>query len=496
MPPPLTDELQIANALRNQALPRLEHLAHNPSLLDRDVTRFDRDEPPPYTSSTEVDEERELSWLSRGPIESLSDEAMRIIDPPLDDKERVGAAANLAYSKGIHRPGPRYEKEVELEKGRIESWARCKANEDASNYLYQLGPAKKMRAGQERVNILARRNIKRRWKKLGVWNQHWGIPAWATTPRPDDEWRDWLWRWEQEGYEWEIGPDVLSTNRQHPVVRCLNLRRDLSRTDHCPVPPRSHLEDDAPKSQAEAFLISRPWFVHEVAMTENFERSRRLNEIYRPPWPKPPVPDVTEVWKQLGEWKESWGAWRGDDLAGWKWRHESPSPEPEDLSAFNDMATLELTPSEADALDAVRPPSPPTPRPPTPEPRLRGGTGLFGPGPLYGRSPSPPPLHPPPYPVEELEPGAEVGSPEPAAAEPHQPPPRRRRRRATVEPNQPPRRSARIAAMAARRAAQEAADSRPATTRKRRANDDTERSRPGPAANARAPKRTRTRRRV
>lgn len=40
------------------------------------------------------------------------------------------------------------------------------------------------------------------------------------------------------------------------------------------------------------------------------------------------------------------------DKSGWKLRHESPSPEPEDLT------NIEFTPSEIDALDSVPPPTP------------------------------------------------------------------------------------------------------------------------------------------
>jgi hypothetical protein len=65
-----------------------------------------------------------------------------------------------------------------------------------------------------------------------------------------------------------------------------------------------------------------------------------------------------------GDWKPEWRDQRsGNTLIGWKWRHESPSPEPEDLSGLEDLATFELTPSEVDALEAVPPPSPPTPQP-------------------------------------------------------------------------------------------------------------------------------------
>lgn len=83
--------------------------------------------------------------------------------------------------------------------------------------------------------------------------------------------------------------------------------------------------------------------------------------------------NVTARWKEKGFWKDSWSNnlpqskdWR--DLPGWKWRHESASPEPPDPD------DMEFTPSEIDAMEAIRPPTPPPPpklsslenRPPSP----------------------------------------------------------------------------------------------------------------------------------
>jgi hypothetical protein len=76
-------------------------------------------------------------------------------------------------------------------------------------------------------------------------------------------------------------------------------------------------------------------------------------------------------WQDRHVWKEDWAdPARGDLRIGWKWRHESSSsessssesssPEPEDLSGLKDLATFELDPVEAEALEAI-PPS--TPRP-------------------------------------------------------------------------------------------------------------------------------------
>lgn len=44
--------------------------------------------------------------------------------------------------------------------------------------------------------------------------------------------------------------------------------------------------------------------------------------------------------------QDKWRDSDGDVLIGWKWPHESPSPEPDNLAGVQDMAGLELTPSE------------------------------------------------------------------------------------------------------------------------------------------------------
>lgn len=64
--PPFFDDDQIHDALRIDALPALGRFAVNPNLRDRTLNRFDRDEPPPYTSSTESDEEEAAFHPSLG----------------------------------------------------------------------------------------------------------------------------------------------------------------------------------------------------------------------------------------------------------------------------------------------------------------------------------------------------------------------------------------------------------------------------------------------
>lgn len=45
-------------------------------------------------------------------------------------------------------------------------------------------------------------------------------------------------------------------------------------------------------------------------------------------------------------------------VPGWKWRHESPSPELESLTPLNTL-DMDFSTSEVDALEAILPPTPP-----------------------------------------------------------------------------------------------------------------------------------------
>lgn len=438
MPPPLFDEMQIANALRCDALPALERLARSSSLRDGAVARFDRDEPPPYVSSTE-DEDEDMPYPALDHANStMSDALNRLLDEPLDDDQRDGAAWDVANQARAYSPGARYDMEVKLERDRVRRWTDTKASADMRDYFVQLGPAKKGHAGRERVNIIARRNIKRCWQKLGVWNPDWGIPDRAN-PQPNDNTYRWKWPWQHgdAAAEWRPGTKKMSLNSRHPVTRALRLRQGLCRSESSPVLPRSHLGEDASASQAESFITSRPWFVFAVEACEEGVRYSRLPDVKTKRLYKGSIAaNVMELWKERGDWKAGWRDPHGGNiLIGWKWPHESPSPEPEDLSGLDDLATFELTPSEVDALEAVPPPSPPTPRPvyvPPAEP----------PTPMFGWGPQGPP---PAAPEEAIKQSSAVPD------EPIEQPPLRLRRRRQQLPAQPVRRSARIAAMTANR---------------------------------------------
>jgi hypothetical protein len=450
----LFDDLQIANALRSEALPALERLAQSSSLQERALARFNQDEPPPYVSSTEDDDDDDIPYPALNPADgAVPDTLDGFFDEPLSESELDQAAEDLATQWRAYSPGARYDLEAPFERDRVESWIWKKASADTRDFFVQPGPAAKGRAGRERVNIIVRHNIKRRWQQLGVWNPDWGIPGRATS-QPNDNTYAWKWPWQHgdTAAEWHPGTEKKSLNSQHPVERALRLRQGLRRGEYSPVPPRSHLEKDASASQAESFIISRPWFMFAVESYEERQRNRRLRD--RKEMHLSPAANVRKFWEERGDWKEDWedrrGITKAGFLIGWKWRHESPSPEPEDLSGLEDLSTLELTPSEVDALEAVRPPSPPTlPRtvyvPPTDSTH-----------PLFGGGPDAP-QQAAQKAVEQPPPGNELIQ---------QSPPRRRRRR-QQPPAQPLRRSARIAAMNAKRQSPPRASKPPARPKSR-----------------------------
>ncbi|AEO61386.1 hypothetical protein MYCTH_2311488 [Thermothelomyces thermophilus ATCC 42464] len=445
--PPLFDEAQIHNALRNEALPELARLAGDQRLRERALDRFDRDEPPPYLSSTDDEEylENELPLGSDG--SGVLQEFVDLMKQPLTDAERDTVAMDLHFSGKVYQPGHRYHQEAVIEAQRIRRVCRelRPANAEAQKFLDFQG-----RAGDERLNILVRRNIKRRWRKLGVWNPQWGIPGRRNGTNPDDDASKWKWRWQHgdAAAEWTPSATATAANPKHPITRALALRQGLLHGEHAPVPPRSRLPDDASASQAESFIISRPWFVFMAEYFEERERFYRIPPMKRRHYREPIAKPVIERWKSRGDWRDEWDQpVEGAYVPGWKWRHESPSPEPEDLTPLETM-DLEFTPSEVDALEAIRPPTPPPPPPPrSHSPRhfpsgdqtVHSGTGLFSSHPLPRAPPTPPA-------ADDSAP--EVPEPAQAAPQQQQQQPRRRpRQRKDEQPVQPVRRSARIAAM-------------------------------------------------
>ncbi|KAK0615820.1 hypothetical protein B0T17DRAFT_356825 [Bombardia bombarda] len=357
--PEFLDPAEMRNALRTRTVAALEGFAANPGRLDSQLNnRFGREEPPPYSSSTEsYYEEEDDPFYSAQPITDREIDA--ILEPPLDDneQEKVGLRVYDEYA-----PGRRYQDEVHRESKRLDDFIESKhVSYPMMNYLFST-----WKRSDQRRAVVIRHNIRKRWEKLGVWNPEWGIPGRVNKMANDRTW-DWKWKWQHKSSapEWYSGGRVgysPDKNSQHPVTRAIKLRQGLHHGEHAPVLPRSRLPDDASPSQAESFITSRPWFTLSL---ETAERGVKLDRV---PEQRTlgPLKTMEEIWKERGDWKDEWELVTYNHetpVLGWKWRHESPSPEPEDLTPLNNIGITDLndySPSEVDALEAIPPPSPRT----------------------------------------------------------------------------------------------------------------------------------------
>ena len=237
---------------------------------------------------------------------------------------------------------------------------------------------------------MIRHSIKKRWGRLGVWDPEWGIPR-SLRSGPNDDYRNWYWKWNRKQSYWDREYDRQphelqiaswpSRDEELPDDRSVRLYlerqegwnealdRQPSATDG---PTDVHVDD------REFLITSRPWYVWELEVAEEvvrLSRDPKNSETYTRS-----QENVTARWKEKGYWKASWS-----DLPGWKWRHESSSPEPADPNHMN------FTPSEIDALEEISPPTPPAPPKPSSLER-RGPTWskIFGFLPRYDPNPSPP----------------------------------------------------------------------------------------------------------
>lgn len=337
--PPHFDIVQVQDAVRLQALPALERFAAHP-----DVHRFDRDEsPPPYVSSESEDEDEAAFHPALEADDSIS--TSDLLYAPLSEAEQVSAATIAQTSFRAYSPGARFRDEAAKEHERLVCfWRNEPSNSRAKDFL---GGRERPHV-QQRYSVIVRRNIRKRWEKLGVWNPQWGIPG-RLNPQANDDTYGWRWKWQDSAAAQRSYP---FSDAKHPTRRAIHLRQNLHYGEHTLPTPHARLEENAAASQAESFIISRPWFLHHIEMAEEIERRNRMptqrfqthhGEVVRERWKA--RGDVGS--RQLG--------------LGWKWRHESPSPEPEDLTPLNtaSMEGMEFTPSEKDALEDVPPPDSP-----------------------------------------------------------------------------------------------------------------------------------------
>ncbi|KAI5859903.1 hypothetical protein GGS23DRAFT_607144 [Durotheca rogersii] len=337
--PPVPLDLDSAGWPISPAVPRILRLAADEDRRMNSLRRFDRDGPPPYVSSTE-------SFFSESgffppPLgRTMPEELVAIMEPPLDDKELNVAAEYLCSAL---RPDNRYYSDAKSEDRRLRAHHRS-----ATDIFKGVN-------GGHRTGVIVRHNVKRRWEKLGVWNPQWGFAGRGV--QPADDFRKWAWQWLSD---WVVDDeDRAYRHRFDAIISALRLRQNLRRGEYAPVAPHSHLGPDATPTQADAFLLSRPWFVFQMEVAEERERYQRLSQRDQRRYPYSPSDEVQKRWEERGHWRDAYN--RTQEVTAWKWQHESPSPEPEDLGPIDHMkacpldaaAAMQFTPSEVDDLETI-----------------------------------------------------------------------------------------------------------------------------------------------
>jgi hypothetical protein len=134
-----------------------------------------------------------------------------------------------------------------------------------------------------------------------------GHPGRLRGQRNDDT-SAWRWRWEKEspsgGFYYSPNPE------KHPVRRAVRLARTSAAGSVCRY-PLSRISKARLPTQAESFMISRPWFIWDVEKGEERIRFARVPEEYRPGSTNYSSDALSELiakrWKQRGDWGKNWG---------------------------------------------------------------------------------------------------------------------------------------------------------------------------------------------
>lgn len=440
--------------LHASAFPTLQALEANPAMLDRSRRRFDHESPPPYASSTEEESEPEPDHVSRTTIE-------KVLDEPLSEAEldNLGEIAIRQFYAGRKMWG-----EYKAELHHLDLFC------DVYGVDPPLTRLLKYRIHKQRLHILARSGVRRRWQTFGVWNNDWGAVD-CTKPNRrfsesecvlDDDGKPWAWDWVEKD---------IARDKTHPAWRAVRLLRAGLRREEFPVPPPRHnLTSGSSASEKESFITSRPWFQFVISVNEENIRLSRLSraQLQRADLSRSLFQIVRERWESKGLWRSSWDRRRPDGNAGWKWPHESPSPEPENYVNYDpDALDKHLSPSELDEYERIVPTPPNTP--PTdlwpfwhPEEEKDRPIWKAPPPPEYRETavtPSPLPPSPKPKPKSKPKP-AKKRTPAPRRTQASRPParaqkPRPTKNSTTSAASAEPRRSARIAARQAQGAQKE-----------------------------------------
>ncbi|OAA55667.1 hypothetical protein ISF_07772 [Cordyceps fumosorosea ARSEF 2679] len=335
----------LRRAVESSAVPVLEALEANSALLARERGRFDAESPPPYASSTEDDPDLDPGYL---PDRDLQ----KIMDAPLTDEE-IETVAEIAIQHyyagrkiwGEHRGQLKY----------LENAFEVPGPDPPLTYLLR------SHVHEHRLHLLARSAVRKRWQALGVWNDDWGtlksddhhiegIP-WHSCTRGDDG----------KILEWEWAKQDIPHDETHPAWRAVLLRRGLKRGEHLVPPPRRNPSRDSSAGERDSFITSRPWFQFSLCLAEEIQRASRLTarQMSRANLPRPLQRVMRAQWEKQGLWKPQWDLHRPSVRPGWKWPHESPSPEPEEFEEYDaDALEEDLSPFERDEYKRLGPKPP------------------------------------------------------------------------------------------------------------------------------------------
>ncbi|MCJ1472064.1 hypothetical protein MMC13_000709 [Lambiella insularis] len=316
--PPFLGQAHFHLVMQTEAVPAIERLAANDIIRDQSLRRFERDDPPPYVSSTESSEFDDDFPIPQSDGR-LPDELTAVMDSPLTDHEISSLANTMRLETD---PAESYRREVKYQEAR-----------KATTELVSLSVTSSDAAGRDSASGILHSAFL--WEQDDTNNSGPGKSEALNAP-----------------YKGEL-----------LVQRALRLRQNLRRGESSPIIPRSHLRQDATASEAESFIISRPWFIHSLEVVEENLRFWRLDPKYIHAFEHAAGKQVNEWWKTRGDWREKFDMRDGRTLvSSWKWGHESPSPEPEDLTPIDNMkdslldsSDMEFTPSEIDALEAIPP---------------------------------------------------------------------------------------------------------------------------------------------
>ncbi|RMD43673.1 hypothetical protein DV735_g1411, partial [Chaetothyriales sp. CBS 134920] len=354
----------MTSARLNSIMPTLQQMEDDPAFQEYRERRFQRDDPPPaYSSHTTT----RASTPQQLPQTQADIDLNELLARPLSDRE-INVLRDMFKS---YYPRGRYQQELRMEEARVFEAGSTRDENYVSLYR---GPDLIGRAGMQRAEIMARHSVKKRWEKLGVWNPEWGFKDGPGSWSWDRKWRGIKRKFnclelEEEMASWP-SEDEESPNER--AIR-LYLQREgrWSNTLKVVSSGAGNIYNTETIDDREALITSRPWFVWALEAAEEEVKQMRDPKQFMIEAYKPARAIVTARWKEKGWWKDSWsrkipeGGGIKRDLVGWKWRHESPSPEPPDLNE------PDFTPSEADAMEAIPPPTPPPPpkplkaRPPT-----------------------------------------------------------------------------------------------------------------------------------